>query len=52
MLSKCEFWLKKVSFLGYVISQGGIVVDPSKIEVGGFGSISLVIRKCNRASGL
>ena len=33
MLSKCEFWLKKVSFLGHVISQGGIVVDPSKIEV-------------------
>jgi len=32
-LSKCEFWLKKVSFLGHVISQGGIVVDPSKIEV-------------------
>ena len=32
-LSKCEFWLEKVSFLGHVISQGGIVVDPSKIEV-------------------
>ena len=32
-LSKCKFWLDKVSFLGYVISQGGIVVDPSKIEV-------------------
>ena len=32
-LSKCEFWLEKVSFLGGVISQGGIVVDPSKIEV-------------------
>jgi len=22
-LSKCEFWLEKVSFLGHVISQGG-----------------------------
>ena len=32
-LSKCEFWLEKVSFLGHVISQGGIFVDPSKIEV-------------------
>ena len=32
-LSKCEFWLDKVSFLGHVISQGGIGVDPSKIEV-------------------
>jgi len=32
-LSKCEFMLEKVSFLGHVISQGGIDVDPSKIEV-------------------
>ncbi|XP_052111573.1 uncharacterized protein LOC110272387 [Arachis duranensis] len=31
-LSKCEFWTEKVAFLGHVISQGGIAVDPSKIE--------------------
>ncbi|XP_050889144.1 uncharacterized protein LOC127094344 [Lathyrus oleraceus] len=31
-LSKCEFWLKEVSFLGHVISSGGISVDSSKIE--------------------
>jgi hypothetical protein len=31
-MSKCEFWLKEVSFLGHVISEGGISVDPSKIE--------------------
>ena len=30
--SKCEFWLKKVSFLGHVVSNGGIVVDPSKVK--------------------
>ena len=29
---KCEFWLKQVSFLGHVVSEGGISVDPSKIE--------------------
>ncbi|KAA3466111.1 DNA/RNA polymerases superfamily protein [Gossypium australe] len=29
--SKCEFWLKEVSFLGHVISASGIWVDPSKI---------------------
>jgi hypothetical protein len=32
-LKKCEVWLKKVSFLGHVISGEGIEVDPSKIEV-------------------
>jgi hypothetical protein len=31
-LSKCEFWLKQVAFLGHVISKGGIFVDPSKIR--------------------
>jgi len=30
--SKCEFWLKKVRFLGHVISEDGISVDPSKIQ--------------------
>jgi hypothetical protein len=31
-LSKCEFWLKEVSFLGHVISEGGVSVDPSKVK--------------------
>ncbi|XP_050216386.1 uncharacterized mitochondrial protein AtMg00860-like [Mercurialis annua] len=30
--SKCEFLLKEVAFLGHVISQSGIKVDPKKIE--------------------
>ena len=30
---KCEFWLKKVSFLGHVVSQDEIFVDPAKVEV-------------------
>ncbi|TYK03198.1 DNA/RNA polymerases superfamily protein [Cucumis melo var. makuwa] len=30
--SKCEFWLKKVSFLGHVVSSEGVPVDPAKIE--------------------
>ncbi|CAH1422254.1 unnamed protein product [Lactuca virosa] len=31
-LSKCEFWLRSVNFLGHVVSQEGIHVDPSKIK--------------------
>jgi hypothetical protein len=30
-LSKCEFWLKQVAFLGHVILKGDISVDPSKV---------------------
>ena len=30
--SKCEFWIRKVHFLGYVINEKGIHVYPTKIE--------------------
>ncbi|GJT02241.1 putative reverse transcriptase domain-containing protein [Tanacetum coccineum] len=30
--SKCEFWLQEVHFLGHLVNQSGIHVDPSKIE--------------------
>ncbi|XP_073064063.1 uncharacterized protein [Primulina eburnea] len=31
-LSKCEFWLDRVVFLGHVISRDGISVEPTKVE--------------------
>ena len=31
-LSKCQFWLDRVAFLGHVISAEGFSVDPYKIE--------------------
>ncbi|KAL4555554.1 hypothetical protein LXL04_038176 [Taraxacum kok-saghyz] len=30
--SKCEFWLREVQFLGHVVNQSGIIVDPAKIS--------------------
>jgi hypothetical protein len=30
-LSKCEFWISKVLFLGHIINQDGLVVDPKKV---------------------
>ncbi|KAA3456998.1 DNA/RNA polymerases superfamily protein [Gossypium australe] len=30
--SKCEFWLREVSFLGHVVSASGIRVDPGKVS--------------------
>ncbi|KAJ9544260.1 hypothetical protein OSB04_023967 [Centaurea solstitialis] len=30
--SKCKFWLREVQFLGHVVTQEGIKVDPVKIE--------------------
>jgi len=32
-LSKCEFWMDEVQFLGHVISAQGIAMDPTKVEV-------------------
>ena len=32
-LSKCEFWLREVSFLRHIVSEEGIQVDPKKVEV-------------------
>jgi hypothetical protein len=31
-LSKCEFWLKQVAFLGHLILKGSISIDPSKVQ--------------------
>ena len=31
-LSKCEFWLTEMRFLGHVVSASGVSVDPEKVE--------------------
>jgi hypothetical protein len=30
--SKCEFWLKKVPFLGHILSENRVSVDSSKVQ--------------------
>ncbi|KAJ9539429.1 hypothetical protein OSB04_032162 [Centaurea solstitialis] len=30
--SKCDFWLQEVQFLGHLVNQEGIKVDPAKVE--------------------
>jgi hypothetical protein len=31
-LSKCELWMREVQFLGHIIDEKRVHVDPSKIE--------------------
>ena len=37
-MSKCEFWLQEVDFLGQVTSRGRIMIDQSKVEASYFSS--------------
>jgi hypothetical protein len=32
-LSKCEFWISEVLFLGHIINRDGLAVDPKKVAV-------------------
>ncbi len=31
-LEKCEFFIKKVEFLGYIITLGGLSIDAGKVN--------------------
>ncbi|GJT18973.1 putative reverse transcriptase domain-containing protein [Tanacetum coccineum] len=46
---KCEFWLQEVQFLGHVVNQDGIYVDPSKFLIGrlnrGIAPVAIIDRQ-------
>ena len=46
--SKCEFWLAKVKFLGHVVLDSGVSLDPKKIEaVMSWERLKSVFEICN-----
>jgi len=51
-LSKCEFWLEEVSFLGHIISGSGIAVDPTKVEAVSQWDTSKSVTEVRSFSGL
>jgi hypothetical protein len=43
--NKCEFWIGEVPFLGHIISNGGISVDPAKVKKIVAWSIPTIVTK-------
>ena len=43
--SKCEFWLQEVAFLGHIITDEGVKVDPKKSRPYQNGNNQLMQRK-------
>jgi hypothetical protein len=50
--SKCEFWIGEVPFLGHIISNGGISVDPAKVKEIEVWSIPTTVTKDRSFLGL
>jgi hypothetical protein len=50
--SKCEFWIDEVSFLGHIISNGGISVDLAKVKEIMAWSIPTTVTKIRSFLGL
>jgi hypothetical protein len=50
--NKCEFWIDEVPFLGHIISNGGISVDPTKVREIVAWSIPSTVTEVQRFLGL
>jgi hypothetical protein len=51
-LSKCDFWLREIKFLGRTISQDGISVDPEKVQEVMEWKPSTIVRQIRSFLGL
>jgi hypothetical protein len=51
-LSKCDFWLKEIKFLGHTISQTGIAVDPDKVQEVMNWKLPTIVRQIRSFLGL
>ena len=50
--SKCRFWIGKVPFLGHIISNGGISMDPAKVKEIVAWSIPTIVTEIRSFLGL
>jgi hypothetical protein len=50
--SKCEFWIGEVPFLGHIISNEGILVDPAKVKEIVVWSIPTIVTEVRSFLGL
>jgi hypothetical protein len=50
--SKCEFWIGEVPFLGHIIFNGGISVDPAKVKEIIAWSVPTIVTKIRSFLGL
>jgi hypothetical protein len=50
--SKCEFWIDEMPFLGHIISNGGISIDPAKVKEIMVWSVPTIVTEIRSFLGL
>jgi len=50
-VEKCNYHVPTVSFLGYIMAQGSLQMDPAKVFVVGLGPFPILASSCNDSWG-